>query len=349
MRVIAIAERDRRWRAVARRDRSADGRFVFAVSTTGIYCRPSCPARRPRRERVAFYDNCEAAEAAGFRACRRCRPRLGDPRASLVTRVRRLIDASPEAPPSLASLGEATGLSPWHLQRTFREATGFSPRQYAAAQRLEALKRRLKEGDAVTEAIYEAGYGSSTRAYAETRGRLGMTPAVYRKGGRGLRLGYTVVETPLGRMLVAASDRGVSAVQFGRSERELVAGLRREYPAADIVRDRGSRAEWVQAVVARVKGGTSVEIPVDIQATAFQWRVFEALREIPQGETRSYGEIARAIGEPGAARAVGRACATNPVAVVIPCHRAVGASGKPTGYRWGIPRKEKLLANEARR
>ena len=349
MRVIAISERDRRWRAVARRDRNSDGRFVFAVRTTGIYCRPSCPARRPRRDRVAFFDTCGAAEAAGFRACRRCRPKLGDPRASLVARVRRLIDASPDAPPRLARLAEATGLSPWHLQRTFREATGLSPRQYAAAQRLEALKSRLRKGERVTDAIYEAGYGSSSRAYADSQGRMGMTPATYRKGGRGLRLGYTLVDTPLGRMLVAASERGVSAVQFGRGARELVEGLRREYPAAEVVRDRGARADWVRAVVARVNGGVSGEIPVDIQATAFQWRVFEALRDIPQGETRTYGEIARALGEPGAARAVGRACATNPVAVVIPCHRAVGKSGALTGYRWGVERKEKLLASEAKR
>src|SRR5262245_19777994 len=288
MRVIAISEPDRRWRAVARRDRDSDGRFVFAVRTTGIYCRPSCPARRPRRERVAFFDTCEAAEAAGFRACRRCRPRLGDPRAMLVARVRRLIDASPDAPPSLARLGEATGLSPWHLQRTFREATGLSPRQYAAAQRLEALKGRLKKGGRVTDAIYEAGYASSSRAYADSQERLGMTPGTYGKGGRGLRLASTLVDTPLGRMLVAASERGVSAVQFGRSSRELVEGLRREYPQADVVRDRGARADWVQAVVARVKGGATAEIPVDIKATAFQWRVFEALRDVPRGETRTY-------------------------------------------------------------
>ena len=175
-----------------------------------------------------------------------------------------------------------------------------------------------------------------------------MTPGTYGKGGRGLRLAYTLVDTPLGRMLVAASERGVSAVQFGRSSRELVEGLRREYPQADVVRDRGARADWVQAVVARVKGGATAEIPVDIKATAFQWRVFEALRDIPRGETRTYGEIARALGEPGAARAVGRACATNPVAIVIPCHRAVGKSGALTGYRWGVERKEELLAREAR-
>lgn len=336
-----------RWRAVLRRDRKSDGAFVFAVSTTRIYCRPSCPARRPRRDHVAFFGTPEAAEAAGYRACRRCRPKHQEPRAALVARVRRLIDATPTSPPGLTRLADAVGLSPWHLQRTFREATGVTPRQYAAARRLDALKARLKEGDNVTEAIYEAGYGSSAPAYAEARERLGMTPAAYRRGGRGLRLRYSIVSTPLGRMLVAATERGVSAVRFGRAEGELVEGLRNEYPAAEIVRDRGPRAVWVKAVVARVAGEASHEVPMDIQATAFQWRVFAALRDIPRGETRTYGEIARRVGAPGAARAVGRACATNPVAVVVPCHRVVGASGKLTGYRWGVERKKRLLASEA--
>lgn len=336
------------WRAVLRRDRRSDGAFVFAVSTTRIYCRPSCPARRPRRDHVAFFPTPETAEAAGYRACRRCRPRHQEPRAAMVARVQRLIDASPSAPPGLARLADAVGLSPWHLQRTFRQATGVTPRQYAAARRLEALKARLKEGENVTEAIYEAGYGSSAPAYAQARERLGMTPSAYRRGGQGLQLRYSIVSTPLGRMLVAATERGVSAVQFGRGEDELLAGLRAEYPAAEIERDHGPRAAWVKAVVARVAGEASPEVPVDIQATAFQWRVFAALRDIPQGETRSYGEIARAIGTPGAARAVGRACATNPVAVVVPCHRAVGAGGALTGYRWGVERKKRLLASEAR-
>lgn len=265
----------------------------------------------------------------------------------MVARVRRLIDADPSA--GLTRLAEAVGLSSWHMQRTFREATGMTPRQYAAARRLDALKKQLKQGGNVTAAIFESGYGSSAPAYADARQRLGMTPASYRRGGRGLRLRYSVVTTALGRMLVAASERGIAAVQFGRSEGELLDGLRAEYPSADVVRDHGPRAEWVKAVVARVAGEASRDVPLDIQATAFQWRVFAALRDIPRGETRSYGEIARAIGAPGAARAVGRACATNPVAVVVPCHRAVGAGGRMTGYRWGVERKARLLANEAAR
>jgi AraC family transcriptional regulator of adaptative response/methylated-DNA-[protein]-cysteine methyltransferase len=338
-----------RWRAVLCRDRSRDGAFVFGVSSTRIYCRPSCPARRPRRDRVAFFATPEAAEAAGYRACRRCRPRQQEPRALMVTRVRRLIDANPSAPPSLTRLADAVGLSPWHMQRSFREATGVTPRQYAAARRLLSLKTRLKEGDSVTDAIYEAGFGSSAPAYAEARARLGMTPTAYRHGGRGLRLRYTIVTTPLGDMLVAATERGVSAVQFGRGERELLASLRAEYPAAELVKDRGPRAAWVRRLASRVAGEPAPDVPLDIQATAFQWRVFAALRDIPWGETRSYGEIARAIGAPGAARAVGRACATNPVAMVVPCHRAVGKDGALTGYRWGAWRKERLLASEAAR
>jgi len=338
-----------RWSAVLRRDRRRDGEFLFGVTSTGIYCRPSCPAKRARRDRVRFFDTTQAAEMAGFRACRRCHPKdgsAGDPRRALVERVKRTLAASDDGHVSLDQLAEQVGVSPWHLQRSFKQATGFSPRQYAAARRLEALKVKLQEGKAVTEAIYDAGYGSSSRAYDEARERMGMTPATYRKGARGVRLAYATVASPLGRMLVAATDKGVSAVYFGDKDEALAEMLRREYPGAELVRDRGAHADWVEAVAGRVKGGLSREIPVDIQATAFQWRVFQALREIPSGETRSYGEIAREIGAPGAARAVGRACATNPVAIVIPCHRAVGGKGALTGYRWGLDRKKKLLARE---
>lgn len=331
------------------RDRRFDGDFVFAVRSTGVYCRPSCPSRHPRRDRVTFYDRPEAAEDAGYRACRRCHPRdpgLADPRRALVERVRAYLSRAPEGPVTLARLGRDLGVSPWHLQRTFKQMTGLSPRQYAEAKRVEALKTRLQQGASVTNAIYDAGYGSASRAYAAAETHLGMTPATYRKGGKGVRLDYSIVASPLGRMLVAASGRGVSAVYFGENEAGLEATLRREFPDADLIRSGNAHAEWVRAVVERVGGDDSRDVPVDIRATAFQWRVFQALREIPRGETRSYGEIARAIGAPGAARAVGRACATNPVAIVVPCHRALGASGTLTGYRWGVERKKKLLANE---
>lgn len=340
---------ERRWRAVAARDGRFDGGFVFAVSSTRIYCRPSCPSRRPRRDRVSFFAGPEAAEGAGFRACRRCHPRElrpKGPRRLLVERVRRALAKAPDERLTLARLGRELGLSQWHLQRTFKQMTGLSPRQYAEAKRLEALKTRLQKGTPVTHAIYDAGYGSASRAYAAAQTHLGMTPAEYRKRGKGLRIDYSIVASPLGRMLVAATEHGVSAVYFGETDGGLQAALHREYPEAELREGDAAHAEWTRAVVARVGGEDSRDVPVDIRATAFQWRVFQALREIPRGETRSYGEIARAIGAPGAARAVGRACATNPVAVVIPCHRAVAASGALTGYRWGVARKQKLLASE---
>jgi AraC family transcriptional regulator of adaptative response/methylated-DNA-[protein]-cysteine methyltransferase len=340
-----------RWGAVLRRDRRHDGAFVFGVTSTGIYCRPSCPAKRARRDRVRFFDAPASAEAAGFRACRRCHPRdgdAGDPRRTLVARVKETL-AGADAVLSLAELARRVGVSPWHLQRTFKQATGLSPREYAAARRVERLKSGLQHGRSVSDAIYDAGYGSSSRAYEEAGARLGMTPASYRKGGRGQRLSYAIASSPFGRLLVATTDKGIAAVYFGDKDAGLLSMLRREYPAAEIVRDSGAHADWVEAVAARVRGGSAREVPVDIQATAFQWRVFEALRRIPSGETRTYGEIAKAIGAPGAARAVGRACATNPVAVVIPCHRAVGASGTHTGYRWGLERKKRLLASEGGR
>lgn len=339
-----------RWSAVLRRDRRHDGEFVFAVTSTRIFCRPSCPAKRARRDRVRFFDTTQGAKAEGFRACKRCRPEDGsapDARKAMVTKVKQAL--ADGAALSLEALAEQVGVSPWHLQRTFKQATGLSPRQYAAARRLESLKARLQDGKAVTDAIYDAGYGSSSRAYEAARGHLGMTPSDYRKGGKGLRLTYATASSPLGRLLVAATDKGVAAVYFGDKDAGLVEMLRREYPEATLVRDTGAHAEWVDAVAARVQGGASRDVPVDIQATAFQWRVFEALRQIPSGETRSYGQIATAIGASGAARAVGRACATNPVAIVIPCHRAVGGSGALTGYRWGLERKKKLLATEAGR
>lgn len=339
-----------RWSAVLRRDRRHDGEFVFAVTSTRIFCRPSCPAKRARRDRVRFFDTGGEAQAAGFRACKRCKPTdaaAPDARRTLVAKVKAALGDG--AALSLEALAKRVGVSPWHLQRTFKQATGLSPKQYAAASRLATLKTKLQDGAPVTDAIYDAGYGSSSRAYAATKDRLGMTPSSYRKGGRGQRLTWATAASPLGRMLVASTEQGVAAIYFGDKDAGLVEMLRREYPEAELVRDAGAHAEWVEEVASRVKGRLTRDVPVDIQATAFQWRVFEALKKIPSGETRTYGEIAAAIGAPGAARAVGRACATNNVAVVIPCHRAVGASGALTGYRWGVERKKALLASEAGR
>lgn len=355
MRMVAAAETsredERRWRAVRARDPRFDGAFVFGVRSTGVYCRPSCPARRPRRRNVVFFPVAEAAEGAGFRSCRRCRPREASPRDRETARVREVCrrieaEAETEAAPSLARLAAGVGWGPHHLQRTFKRIVGVSPRQYADALRLRSLRERLRKGVAVTTAIYESGYGSSSRVY-ERADRLGMTPATYRRGGRGARLAYATAPSALGRVLVAATERGVSAVRLGDSEGALVEALRAEFPAAEIVGDEERVGRWLKAVLQRIDGGPPhADLPLDIRGTAFQQRVWDALRAIPFGEVRSYGEVARAIGRPRASRAVARACATNPVAVVIPCHRVVPGGGGPGGYRWGAERKRELLARE---
>jgi len=338
----------RRWEAVLARDRRMDGAFVFGVRSTHIYCRPSCPSRRPRRERVVFFPVPEAAESCGFRACLRCRPQdaaAADPSIAWARRLCREIEAAGGAP--LEALARKAGVSPHHLQRTFKRVVGISPREYAEALRLRAVKVRLKRGDAVTEALYEAGFGSSSRLYESAGARLGMTPATYRRGGRGMRIQYTIADSPLGRLLVGATDRGVSAVCLHDDDRALEKALREEYPEAEIRRDDAERGPWVEAILAHLAGRQPhLDLPIDVQATAFQWQVWEALRRIPYGETRTYAEVARALGRPTATRAVARACATNRVALVIPCHRVVGKGGSLTGYRWGTERKRALLDRE---
>lgn len=341
-----------RWRAVMGRDARFDGRFVYAVRSTGVYCRPSCPSRRPRREQVTFFDLARAAEGAGFRSCRRCRPAQAaakDRRAERVERVCRYIDAHLDSALPLVRLAAEAGLSPHHFQRTFKQLMGISPRQYAEARRLAAFKAHVKKGDTVTSAIYGAGYGSGSRLYERASGQLGMTPSAYRRGGRGMQLRYTLAASPLGRLLVAATDRGIAAVSLGESDPALEAGLRAEYPAAELARDDDALAPRVRAVLARLAGSPGPDLPLDLNATAFQWRVWQELLRIPRGETRTYGEVARALGRPTAARAVARACATNPVALVIPCHRVVAGDGSSGGYRWGAERKKRLLEKEARR
>ena len=341
---------DRWWRAVRARDPRFDGTFVFGVRSTGIYCRPTCPARRPLRRNVVFFPVAEAAEGAGFRSCRRCRPREASPRDREAARVRavcRQIEASADRTLSLAALAAGVGWGPHHLQRTFKKIVGVSPRQYADAVRFRSLRERLRKGDPVTTAIYDAGYGSSSRVYERADGRLGMTPATYRRGGRGMRLAYAVATSPLGRLLVAATERGVSAVRLGDSEAALVDSLRVEFPAAELARDDAGIGVWLEAVLQRIEGGPPhADLPLDIRGTAFQQRVWDALRAIPFGEVRSYGQIARSIGQPTASRAVARACATNPVAVIIPCHRVVPGTGGTGGYRWGAERKRELLERE---
>ncbi|MFL6229433.1 MAG: bifunctional DNA-binding transcriptional regulator/O6-methylguanine-DNA methyltransferase Ada [Pyrinomonadaceae bacterium] len=343
-------EPDIYWRAVETRDARFDGIFYYAVRSTKIYCKPSCPARRPRRAQVSFFQTCADAESASFRACLRCLPReadVRDPLVEIVLRVCRAIEARGGETLSLRELGAQLNLSPHHLQRTFRGVTGITPRQYAAAHRLRLFKSRIAKGQGVTEALYEAGYGSSSRLYEGAARQLGMTPATYRRGGRGMNINYTIVDSPLGRLLIAATERGVCSVQFGDHDAELEASLMAEYPAADVSRGGERLGECADAVLRHLEGSClSVELPLDLRATAFQSRVWEELRRIPYGETRSYKDIAARLGQPTATRAVARACATNPVALVTPCHRVVRGDGSLSGYRWGVERKRALLARE---
>jgi AraC family transcriptional regulator, regulatory protein of adaptative response / methylated-DNA-[protein]-cysteine methyltransferase len=342
--------RARYWDAVAARDRAMDGVFFYAVISTGIYCRPGCPSKRPRRENVVFFRAREAAERAGFRPCKRCKPETTnqpDPNAQLIEKVCRYIDTHSDEPLTLEALGRALGASPFYLQRTFKALTGISPRAYADSRRLHSLKAGLREGHSVTRSLYDAGYGSSSRLYERASAQLGMTPSRYQKQGSGVTIHYTIAPTPIGKMLLAATDRGICSIRFGDANATLERELRSEYPQAEIVREDGRLGDQVKALRAIIAGENKVTLPLDIQATAFQRRVWEALQAIPRGATKSYSKIAADIGHPKAARAVARACASNPVAVAIPCHRVVRENGEPGGYRWGIERKKKLLALEA--
>ena len=340
---------DTRWQAVLARDRRADGQFVYAVRSTGVYCRPSCPSRRPGRHVVAFFDAAADAERAGFRPCRRCKPHEPPTADPWVEKIRRacVYLANVDGHPSLATLARRVGGSPYHLQRNFKRLVGVSPREYAEACRLRKVKRRLRQGDAVTGAMLDAGYGSSSRFYERAAPRLGMSPSTYRRGGAGMSIRYTIVDSPLGRLLVGATPRGVCAVAMGTTDADLERALAQEYPAAAIAADEGSLSRWTTEILAHLAGRRPrLDLPLDVQATAFQWQVWEALRAIPYGETRTYGDIAKAIGRPRAVRAVARACATNPVALAIPCHRVVSTGGGASGYRWGVNRKQALLARE---
>src|SRR5258708_35846869 len=342
---------DHCWDAVVARDPARDGEFVFAVSTTGVYCRPSCPARRPRRKNVTFYSRPEQAETAGFRACLRCRPRAlsGNPQSDLAKEVCRYIEQHLDESITLERLGKAFRQSPFHLQRRFKAALGITPREYADSCRLRQLKRNLQAGDNVTRAMYDAGYGSSSRLYEKTSSQLGMTPDKYRRGAIAAAIRYACADSPLGRMLIAATDRGICAIQFARSDGELIEGLKPEFPFAVRKPDQGGLKVWVAALLSKMSGKElSAALPLDIRATAFQRRVWTYLQSIPFGATQSYSQVAKGIGRPTASRAVARACATNPVAVAIPCHRVVREDGNISGYRWGVERKKTLLELEQR-
>jgi AraC family transcriptional regulator of adaptative response/methylated-DNA-[protein]-cysteine methyltransferase len=338
-----------RWQAVLDRDSSHDGAFVFGVSSTGVFCRPSCPAKRPRRENVTFFDHALQAEQCGYRACLRCRPKAvdGDPQSAQVRAICRYIEQHIEDRLTLALLAKEFRRSPFHLQRMFKSVLGVSPKAYIDAVRLRQVKQNLQAGHSVTTALYDAGYGSSSRLYERTSAQLGMTPEKYRRGAVAAIVRYTIGNSPLGRMLIAATDKGICSIQFADSDEQLQQGLMREFPFATRRRDDAAMAEW-RVNLTRLMEGREVNpsLPLDIRATAFQRRVWEALQRIPWGETRSYSAVAKKIGMPKATRAVARACATNPVAVAIPCHRVVREDGELSGYRWGIARKERLLAME---
>ncbi len=349
----AIVDEEAYWQAVVEKDAAFDGVFFVAVRSTGVYCRPICPSRQPRRDRVTFFRTPVDAEAGGFRACLRCEPRREGPshRELMVQEASRILDREDQETVTLAQLGKRLQVSPYHLQRTFKSVLGVTPLQYVKARRLTRLKQQLRQGASVTDAMYDAGYGSSSRLYETSDSTLGMTPGRYGRGGYGMRISYMIADSPLGRLLVAVTERGVCAVNMGDSDVVLEAGLRREYPAAEILSWSGGGREgmalWLEMVVNQVADGKeTIDLPLDLRVSAFQAKVYSELRNIPRGETRSYGEVARAIGQPRATRAVGNACHTNPVPLVVPCHRVIAGDGSIGGYGGGLERKRKLLAQE---
>ena len=344
---------DLRWKALASRDAAADGTFVYAVTSTGVYCRPSCPSRRPRADRVRFFDTPTEAKGAGFRACKRCRPDtvgLAQPGIDAVRRASAYLAVHADQTVTLDHLARVASMSPHHLQRRFKAIVGLSPREFQSAVRAGKLRTSLRDGRDVTTAIYEAGYGSPSRVYEAAPTGKGMSLSNYRRGGAGMRIGYSTMTSAVGIVLVAATENGVCSVKIGDTEAALAGDLRREYPAAEIAAGLKPRSEWTKAIAKHLRGDApSLDLPIDVRATAFQWKVWRALQRIPYGETRAYADVARSLGKPQAARAVARACATNPVCIVVPCHRVVPGAGGAGGYRWGSERKQRLLAREQRR
>jgi AraC family transcriptional regulator of adaptative response/methylated-DNA-[protein]-cysteine methyltransferase len=347
---LAFDSDAQRWAAVTRRDSAADGHFFYSVKTTGVYCRPSCAARPAKRENVAFHGSCAAAEAAGFRPCKRCRPNeapLAERHAAAVARACRLIEGSEEMP-DFDALARAVGMSRYHFQRVFKAATGVTPRNYAQARRAARVRDELGKGGSVTAAIYDAGFNSSGRFYAQSDAVLGMRPSDYRAGGAGEVIRFGVGQSSLGAILVAATGKGVCAILLGDDPDALVRDLEDRFPKAQLVGgDRGFE-QWMARVVGLIEApAQGLDLPLDVRGTAFQQRVWEALRAIPAGSTASYAEIAARIGAPKAVRAVAQACAANALAVAIPCHRVVKSDGALSGYRWGVERKRKLIEREA--
>jgi AraC family transcriptional regulator of adaptative response/methylated-DNA-[protein]-cysteine methyltransferase len=341
---------DARWSAVQNRDRDADGTFFYSVRTTGVYCRPSCSARLPRRENVQFHASCAEAERAGFRACKRCRPNgegVAEQHSVAIAKACRLIETS-ETMPSLDVLAEAAGMSRFHFHRVFKDATGLTPKAFANARRAERMRDELSHSDSVTEAIYGAGFNSSGRFYAASADALGMAPKDFRAGGKGETIRFALGESSLGSILVAATEKGICAISLGDDPADLLRALEDRFPEAELVGGDADFEQLVATVVGLVeKPERAVDLPLDIRGTAFQQRVWKALRAIPPGKTASYAEIADDIGAPKSVRAVAGACAANNLAIVIPCHRVVRNDGAISGYRWGVARKRSLLAREA--
>jgi AraC family transcriptional regulator of adaptative response/methylated-DNA-[protein]-cysteine methyltransferase len=349
---MTTLDSDACWAAVMARDKAADGRFYYAVKRPGVYCRPSCPSRRPSRANISFFATPEGAEAAGFRACLRCRPRAvagTDSAAAVVTAIARFIDDNADAPLPLAALAKRAGYSPWHFQRAFSAIMGVSPKVYQSAARMRRLKASLREGDSVAGAIFEAGFGSTSRAYARTDGHIGMTPAAYRSGGTGETLHWACRETAYGMILMAATARGVAFVEFGDSEAALDERLRAEFPNAafEPAPPSSDLDAWIDALSRHLDAGAPrPELPLDLRGTAFQVKVWRFLLSVPQGQLVSYAEVAQGIGEPKAVRAAASACGANKVAVLVPCHRVLRGDGGIGGYKWGVERKRALIAGE---
>jgi AraC family transcriptional regulator, regulatory protein of adaptative response / methylated-DNA-[protein]-cysteine methyltransferase len=341
---------NQRWQSVLQRDRAADGLFLYAVETTGVYCRPSCGARRALRKNVRFYASCDEAERSGFRPCKRCRPReagVTESQTAAVIQACRQIDESLEAP-TLAALARESGLSTFHFQRVFKALTGVTPKAFADARRSERVRKALKRSHSITEAIYEAGFNTSGRFYAESSNMFGMRPGTFRSGGRGETIRFAVGQCSLGSILVATTERGVCAILLGDDPEALVRELQDGFASARLIGGDAGFDRLVARVVGLVeRPGNRADLPLEIRGTAFQKRVWDAIQAIPLGATRTYAQIAKEIGRPKAARAVARACGSNRIAVAIPCHRVVRTDGETSGYRWGIKTKQNLLAREA--
>jgi AraC family transcriptional regulator of adaptative response/methylated-DNA-[protein]-cysteine methyltransferase len=345
---MTTSNANQKWSMVLARDTKADGRFVYAVKSTGIFCRPTCPSRRPRRENVEFFNSPAQAQQAGYRACRRCTPLERNPQSQKVEAACRYIDENLDVTLSLTAISRHVAISPFHFQRMFKRMLGISPREYQQARRAGKFRQALLSDGSVTEAIYEAGFSSSSRAYESVPAQLGMTPSEFKRGGDGVAIRCTVISTELGKLLVATTPRGVCAVRFGESEATLLRELKRDFSAAEIHRDDVGLESIAMQIKQLLSGSAApLNIPLDLRGTAFQQMVWKELRRIPQGRTRSYTDVAKAIGKPKAVRAVANACGSNPVAIVVPCHRVVQKNGSLAGYRWGVKRKAALLEKEA--